>query len=188
MDDGFDRKGPFRTRSQLDEEYHTDSRAWQGWTEKNKAGRQAVDFIVNKGLSQAEVCRLLEVRSGTVSRWMKAYRRGGDRALAAHKHPGPKPKLTVRQRHCLAKRLLDGPQANGYPTDIWTCPRIADLIAQRYGVHYHVDHIVRLLRGLDFTPQRPQRQAAERDPAAVAAWIAKDWPRIEKTPLAGMPV
>lgn len=149
--------------------------------------RQAVDFIVNKGLSQAEVCRLLEVRSGTVSRWMKAYRHGGDKALAAHRHPGPKPKLHRRQRQCLAKRLLDGPQANGYPTDIWTCPRIADLIEQRYGVHYHVDHIVRLLRTLDFTPQRPQRQPVERDPAAIQAWIAKDWPRIKKTPLAGRP-
>lgn len=149
--------------------------------------RQAVDFIVNKGLSQAQVARLLDVRSGTVSRWMKAYHRGGEKALAAHKHPGPKPKLNRHQRQCLAQRLLDGPQANGYPTDIWTCPRIADLIQRRYGVHYHVDHIVRLLRALDFTPQRPQKQAAEHDPVAIAAWIAKDWPRIKKTPLVGTP-
>ena len=149
--------------------------------------RQGVDFIVNKGLSQAEVARLLEVRSGSVSRWMKAYRHGGSKALAAHRHPGPKPKLNARQRQGLVQRLLAGPQANGYATDLWTCPRIADLIEQRYGVHYHVDHIVRLLRTLHFTPQRPQRQAIERDPAAIAAWIQQDWPRIKKTPLVGRP-
>jgi transposase len=87
----------------------------------------------------------------------------------------------------LARRLLAGPQANGYPTDLWTCPRIAELIRQQYGVRYHVDSIGRLLRRLDFSPQRPIKQAAERDEAVIRHWIEMDWPRIKKTPPVGTP-
>ncbi|WP_426367597.1 winged helix-turn-helix domain-containing protein [Streptomyces sp. E-08] len=30
--------------------------------------------------------------------------------------------------------------------------------------------------------QRPERRAAERDDAAIARWIAHEWPRIRKGP------
>jgi hypothetical protein len=34
---------------------------------------------------------------------------------------------------------------------------------------------------LGFTPQRPVRQATERDQAAIDQWVARDWPRIRQT-------
>ncbi len=45
----------------------------------------------------------------------------------------------------LERELLRGARAAGLPPDLWTCPRVARLIAQRFNVHYHVDHIGRLL-------------------------------------------
>jgi transposase len=48
--------------------------------------------------------------------------------------------------------LLKGATALGFGTDLWTCPRIARLIQERYGVHYHVDAIPRLMAGLGFSP------------------------------------
>lgn len=50
-----------------------------------------------------------------------------------------------------------GARAAGFPTGLWTCPRVAELIHHHWGVRYHVDHIGRLLRSLGWTPQKPPR-------------------------------
>lgn len=94
--------------------------------------------------------------------------------------PGRPSKLTARQKQQLRKRLLKGAKANGFSTDLWTCPRIAKMIEERYGVHYHVDHIVRLMGSLGFSAQKPEKQAAERDEERIACWVAKDWAHIKK--------
>jgi transposase len=54
------------------------------------------------------------------------------------------------------------------------------VIAGRFGVRYHVDHVPRLMRRLGFSPQRPERRARERDEDAIRAWIERDWRRIKK--------
>ena len=83
--------------------------------------------MVQEGQSQARVARGLGVGSGTVTRCWQAYQRKGDDGLAAKRHPGPKPKLSGYQRKLLQKRLMKGAKANGYSTDLWTCPRIAEV-------------------------------------------------------------
>jgi putative transposase len=67
----------------------------------------------------------------------------------------------------LEKKLLKGAQAAGFPTDLWTCPRVARLISSLFGVTYHVDHIGRLLHMLGWSPQKPERRAIERDEAKI---------------------
>jgi transposase len=76
--------------------------------------------------------------------------------------------------------LLKGAKAFGYDTDLWTCPRIAEVIRGRFGVRYHVDHVGRLLHSLGWSPQRPQRRAAERDEQKVRHWIKGTWVLIKK--------
>ena len=75
---------------------------------------------------------------------------------------------------------MKGARAAGYESDLWTCPRIADVIAEEFGVLYHPNHIGRLLRSLGWSPQRPQRRALERDEERIQGWIRADWPRIKK--------
>ena len=65
-----------------------------------------------------------------------------------------------------------------FATDVWTCPRV--VIARRFGVQYHVDHLSRLLRALGWSPQKPQRQAIERDEQAIRGWIKNTWPHVKK--------
>jgi transposase len=136
--------------------------------------------LVQEGHSRAEVARLLGVGSGTVTRWCQAFQERGEEGLVAKPHPGRKSRLPPRQRKLLVQRLLKGAKANGYPTDVWTCPRIVELIERRYGVRYHVDHIPRLMASLGWTCQKPARRAAERDEGRIATWVAKEWPRIKK--------
>jgi transposase len=56
--------------------------------------------------------------------------------------------------------LLQGAVKAKFSNDLWTCPRVCQLIRRRFGVQYHVDHIGRLLRSMDWSPQKPQRRAA----------------------------
>lgn len=137
--------------------------------------------MIQEGTSRAEVARRLGVGAGSVTRWWQAYEAEGDDGLKATPHPGPKPKLSLRQRKWLVQRLMKGAKANGFATDLWTCPRIAELIEQRYGVHYHVDHIPRLMVSLGWSCQKPETRAVERDEKAIQHWVANDWPRIKKS-------
>ena len=81
----------------------------------------------------------------------------------------------------LEKALLKGSKVAGFPTDLWTCPRVAQLIYTLFGVRYHVDHIGRLLHARGWSPQKPERRAIERDEERIRQWIKVDWPRIKKS-------
>lgn len=68
----------------------------------------------------------------------------------------------------------------GYPTDLWTCSRVANVIRKRFHVKYHPGHVWYILRDLNWSCQKPERRARERDEAAIARWRKRDWPRIKK--------
>ena len=118
----------------------------------------------------------------SVRRWNAAHRKQGAGGLAARPVPGRPSKLSVRQREQLETMLVRGAAANGFESDLWTCPRVAQVITRRFGIGYHVDHIGRLLRSLGWTPQRPTRRALERDEDGIQRWIKQEWPRIKKKP------
>jgi transposase len=90
-------------------------------------------------------------------------------------------KLKSAQRRRLVKVLLKGPLARGYRTNLWTTARIAEVIQQEFGVHYHRDHIGRFMHSLNWSHQKPETRAIERDEKAIARWKQKDWPRVKKT-------
>ena len=146
--------------------------------------RERAMRLLGDGLPPHEVATMLNVDRRSVRRWRAAYLREGARALAAKPAPGRPSKLSDGERLELEELLLRGAVAAGFPTDLWTCPRIADCIESRFGVRYHVDHIGRLMRSLGWSPQKPARRALERDGKAVATWIGRDWARVKKTPRA----
>lgn len=78
--------------------------------------------------------------------------------------------------------LLEGPLAAGFPTDLWTLTRVAQVIERHFGVKYHPGHVWRILRDLGWSPQKPERRARERDEEAIERWRKEDWPRIRKKP------
>ncbi len=124
----------------------------------------------------------MEVANQTVSRWRKEYSTGGKKALVQAGRAGRKPLLDAKQSKTLTSRLLAGPEKLGYETPLWTCERVADLIAQEFGVHYHPGHVWRILRGLGWSPQRPVGRALERDEKAIRQWKRITWPAAKKKP------
>ncbi|MFB3127903.1 MAG: winged helix-turn-helix domain-containing protein, partial [Candidatus Acidiferrales bacterium] len=47
---------------------------------------------------------------------------------------------------------------------------------------YHAGHVWKILRGLNWSPQRPVGKARERNEEAIRAWKHKTWPGIKKKP------
>ncbi len=135
-----------------------------------------------QGKGPSEVARLLEVRRQSAHDWQQRWQNGGVAALRSRGAAGPKPKLSAEQRERIATALVEGPQAHGHLTAVWTLPRVARLIAQRTGRRYHPGHVWKLLRGLGFSCQQPTRRAIERDELAIARWQKVDWPRLKKKP------
>ena len=144
--------------------------------------RQRAIALLKDGRPPVDVARLVGVDRRSVRRWNAAHRTQGVAGLAARPVPGRPSKLTARRRERLEAVLLRGAQASGFESDLWTCPRVAEVIRQRFGIRYHVDHLGRLLRSLGWTPQRPTRRAWERDAEGIQRWVKQDWPRIKKKP------
>ncbi|TAM79694.1 MAG: transposase [Acidobacteria bacterium] len=134
------------------------------------------------GLSLNEVGRRIGCAPSSVMRWLRARRRGGSNALRVRFSPGRPLKLGLSQRRRLLKLLLQGARAHGYRTQLWTTARIAEVIRREFGVHYHRDHVGRLLHSLNWSPQKPETRALERDERAIERWKRNDWPRVKKTP------
>jgi transposase len=138
--------------------------------------------LLKQGFNQSEVARRVKVCSQTVSRWAKTVSEEGPKALRAAGRAGRKPLLDNKQRARLITRLLEGPEKLGYETPLWTCARVVDLIEREFGVRYHCGHVWKLLRQLNWSPQRPAGRALERNEEAIAEWKRKTWPAIKKKP------
>ena len=136
--------------------------------------------LLADGKSVVETARLVSASLSSVKRWKQAVEQGGLEALAAKRTCGRKSKLSRSQQERLVKILIAGPIAAGYNTELWTCRRVAEVIEDRFGVTYHVDHVGRLLHMLGFSPQKPECRTREADHAAIEQWRRADWPRIKK--------
>ena len=138
--------------------------------------------LLEEGLQPSEVARRVDADRRSVRRWKAAARKHGEAGVRARAAPGRPSKLTPARKRRLEALLLKGPLATGFDTDLWTCPRVAELIKRRFGIDYHVDHVGRLLHDLGWSPQKPARRAAERDEREIRRWVREDWPRLKKTP------
>ncbi|MGO8873235.1 MAG: winged helix-turn-helix domain-containing protein [Acidimicrobiales bacterium] len=149
--------------------------------------RKRAASLFRQGKSQADVVRELGVSRQSVSRWHADWLAGGAEALRGAGRAGRLPQLDGFDLRRVERRLKKGPLANGYPTDMWTIQRVAEVIESETGVAYHPGHVWRLLRQMGWTRQRPARRAVERDDEAIANWVKHDWPRVKKTPDVGTP-
>lgn len=146
-----------------------------------EARRRRAAELLGRGKDPNEVARIIGCSTGSVDRWKKALKRRGPEGLTAKPHPGPKPRLSVRDKRRLLSLLKKGSVAAGYPNDLWTCRRIADLIGRSFDVWYDPDHVWRILHSLGWSSQKPEPRARERDEKQIERWRKRDWPRLKKT-------
>ncbi len=144
--------------------------------------------MFDRGARQVDVAQALEVSAQTASRWHRAWREGGRAALAGTGRAGRLPRLSGKQLAQVEMALARGPVANGYPTDMWTLARVAEVIERLTGVRYSQTQTWTILRQrLGWSRQRPARRAIERDQEAIETWVKHDWPRIKRGPDGAVP-
>lgn len=138
--------------------------------------------LLKEGCGPSEVARMVGVERRSVRRWKAKVRAKGSSALKAQKASGRPSRLSEEQRQQLEQVLVAGSRAAGFESDLWTCPRVAEVLRKQFSIRYHPDHVCRVLHSLGWTPQRPERRAIERDEAAIQRWVKQEWPRIKKKP------
>jgi transposase len=136
--------------------------------------------LLQQEMTLVAVAAAVKASTSSVKRWRDAYEQGGDEGLNSTPHLGPRPRLSKKQQEQLTKILLRGTRASGYANDLWTCPRVLEVIQKRFGVTYHVDYIGTLLHKLGWSVQKPEQRARERDEATIVRWQQLEWPRIKK--------
>jgi transposase len=69
----------------------------------------------------------------------------------------------------LERLLLRGAKAHGWPNDLWSARRVAEVVRRRFGVEYHAEHVRKILRRrLNWSSQRPQKKAKQRNDERIA--------------------
>ena len=154
----------------------------RGSAEELARRRRRAVALLGEGHSLSAVARRVGAAVSAVWNWRQAVRRRGLKGLQPKPVPGRPRKLTRPQRRRLPGLLLRGAQAHGYRTDLWTLPRVAQVIEREFGVRYHPAHVSRILVEAGWSCQKPERRAVERDEAAIEQWKRYKWVAIKKKP------
>jgi len=133
-----------------------------------------------EGYSADEIAEFLGLSTRSVWRWLASFRARGPEGLRARPVTGRPRKLTVVQEKITLRWLRGSPVDHGFATELWTAPRLAQLIEEEFAIRFNPRSLSTWLRDRGFSPQKPERVPRERDPGAISEWLATDWPRIKQ--------
>lgn len=159
----------------------------QGSAAELEHRRQLAIQRLHEGLSTDEVAEFLGVHIRTVQKWKARHDKQGDAGLASKPALGRMPKLTDRQTETVLGWFTKSPREFGYSTDLWTSRRVRELIQKEFGVTFNSNYLCHWLATRRITPQKPKRQAKQRDEDRIQTWLRDDWPAIVKKGSKRMP-
>ena len=144
--------------------------------------RRRVVAAVESGMTQKQAAEVFHVNATSVSGWVNAWRRKGDRALEARargRRPQEQKALSKRRQKtvCVVLRIQSPEQAGGSGL-LWTRKQVADLVKRRFAISLSLPTTGKYLRAWGLTPQKPIRKSYEQNPATVRAWLQERYPAI----------
>ena len=140
--------------------------------------------LLQAGHAPAQVAAKVGAPRQTVYRWLEVLNSQGLDALRDMSKGGRPARLGAEELSRIQVALLEGPQAHGFGTPLWTIKRVRLFIERTFGIRYSEVHVWRLLGQLGFSSQKPERRARERDEAAIEHWRKRTWPGLKKKPAA----
>jgi transposase len=144
---------------------------WKAWRRK-----RAIELLI-QGWNESEIAKIFGVTQSAVSQWIKL---GQDAAMNEDRRGRPC-QLDIRQKNMIPEFLSHGAEAYGFKGDVWTCARVAKVIYREFGIQYHRRQIGRLLKELQWTPQKPIIRATQRDESQIEEWKTRIWPALKKS-------
>jgi transposase len=144
--------------------------------------RRKVIRCILSGKKQVEAAELFGITRQAIGKWLRAYRQGGAKAIKAKRQGRPRGgSLLPWQAAQIAKSVIDHcPDQLKLPFYLWTREAVAQLIERRFDLRLSVWTVGRYLARWNFTPQKPIRQAFEKDPEAVRRWLEEEYPAIRE--------
>lgn len=149
-----------------------------GLRERREKRRMEAAEMFAAGRTRAEVAEHFGIAWHTANEWFKAFQKGGTEALKTKGKPGPAPIFNDGHRERLAELLTRGPRAFGYDNELWSLPRVRDVVGKEFDIWVSTVDIWRLLRSMNWSPQKPARRARERNEQKIKEWKEVKWPEI----------
>jgi len=136
------------------------------------------------GYAVVDIAAILGVCEETVSRWCSRYDQGGQEALPGDRTGRPigSGRLLNKEQEQSLQQTIEtkSPQELGIASALWTRQAVRELIQQQLGIRLPIRTVGEYLRRWGFTPQKPVRKAYKQDPKAVAEWLERTYPEIER--------
>jgi transposase len=131
------------------------------------------------GMTVKQISEVLEVSIRSIFSWLSKYQAGGQAALHARHGGGRPPTLNGAQMAELARMLRDHtPDQLQFGFGLWTLRLIAALIERHFDWSPSMPTMIKLMRLLGFTAQRPLRRAWQQDDVLVERWRLDEYPAI----------
>lgn len=136
--------------------------------------------LYQKGKSAQEIAFFFGIHRGSVSLWIKIWKKNGKLALKSRKALGPEPKLNKKDKAQIISWLRNPAMEFGFETPLWDCKRIQTTIKRELNKTISISNLWETLRRWKLTPQKPEKEALEKNPNAVKKWLSEEWLKIEK--------
>lgn len=146
--------------------------------------RRRALVLIEQGMSQTEAARVVGVQRQTVNIWHKRYRERGEESVLDGRRVSPrrgKGVLTAEEAQKVQRWIADKmPDQLKLPFALWTARAVLELIERRFGKRLGLSTVQLYLERWGLSPQKPLARARERSPAAISAWLERDYPLIAR--------
>lgn len=133
--------------------------------------------LLRRGKSVRKVAETIGVTVRSIYRWHQEQKQSKKKNIQPLGRPAY---LTKGQFQRLEQELLQGAYAHGYSEDYWTLDRIGHVVWILFKIRYTPSGVWRLMDRMNWSCQKVQRLALQRNDEAIASWHHRVWPRIKK--------
>lgn len=119
---------------------------------------------VEKQYAAQQIGEIVRESHQTVLRWLKRFQAEGVNGLSDAPRSGRPARVTATYREQLVSAVRQRPRSLGLEYSLWTCPRLADYLAEETKIRVSSDTIERLLREAGIVLSRPQHTISSPDP------------------------
>jgi len=133
--------------------------------------------LLKRGKSVEQVADQVGVTRCSVYRWRQEEKQPKQKS---NRPPGKPAYVSKEQIKQLGQELMRGAYAHGYSEDYWTLDRIGHVIWMLFKIRYTPSGVWRLLDHMNWSCQKVQRLAIQRNDDAITNWNRRVWPRIKK--------
>jgi len=116
----------------------------------------------------------------SVYKWIRIYKQKGFNGLKRRKAKGAIPKLNKNDKKKIIAWLKKSAMNFGFETPLWDCKRIQMVIKKELNKTIAISNLWENLKRWKLTPQKPEKEALEKDPKKVKKWIKEEWPKIQE--------